>query len=86
MKVQSSHTMVMADDDSGDDCCNDAEAVAKTGQLCKAGQECPTGSLGILIQPAVDVSPRITALAFSVTPLFIHTFDPSSVWRPPALA
>lgn len=82
---QMAHELMASDSDSAGDCCNDPVTVAKTGQLCKAGQECPTGGLGILDYPAVAASTRIRALTISFPAPFNPRFNPSSVWRPPAL-
>lgn len=68
------------------DCCNDAETAAKTGKMCKTGQDCPVSAL----YPASFVS----SLPLSVAPtmqypslvLSVRTFEASSVWRPPTRA
>ena len=67
------------------DCCTDAATFAKTGKMCKSGMAClsvsqaPRTFLGLIAHVAtVD---RVTPIP---APL-IDTFDPSSVWRPPAL-
>lgn len=82
--------MQMADMDqqamADHDCCNDADTAAKTGKMCKTGQDCPVSAL----YPASVVS----SLPPSVAPttqypslvLSVRTFDASSVWRPPTRA
>ena len=67
------------------DCCTDAATFAKTGKMCKSGMAClsvsqaPRTYLGLVVHVAtVDlVTPNPAPL--------IDSFDPSSVWRPPAL-
>lgn len=82
--------MQMADMDqqamADHDCCNDADTAAKTGKMCKTGQDCPVSAL----YPASVGS----SLSLSVAPttqypslvLTVRTFDASSVWRPPTRA
>lgn len=82
MQIADMDQQAMADHD----CCNDAETAAKTGKMCKTGQDCPVSAL----YPASSIS----SLPLSVAPttqylslvLSVRTFDASSVWRPPALA
>jgi hypothetical protein len=65
------------------DCCNDADTVAKTGKLCKTGQECPSSSV-YLPEPFLAM-----AAAFAVSkPIFsrntlIISRNSALVWRPP---
>lgn len=68
------------------DCCNDAETTAKTGKMCKTGQDCPVSAQYPASLPpsphlAVELSTQYLALVLSV-----RSFDASSVWRPPARA
>ena len=67
------------------DCCNDATTVAKTGQLCKTGQEC--SSQVIYIPPPTMVLLALTSDAqqLPAIPMRTHTGPPPAVWRPPAL-
>ena len=70
---------------SSHDCCNDADTAARTGQLCKMGQECsapmtyllpPTMlQVGVANQPPIPTALHIT----------LHTRPPAAVWRPPSL-
>jgi hypothetical protein len=73
----------MAMADNADDCCNDAETQAHTGQLCKTGQACPSASLtgftGLQLRGAV---PAASAPVASAPPFALST-DPTGVWRPP---
>ncbi len=67
-------------------CCHQDEAPSKTCKSCKGGQHCQSTNWqflgdGLAIQvpvteQAVWISPRLQ---------FVPSFDPSSVWRPPAL-
>ena len=65
-------------------CCNDADTIAKTGKLCKSGQECQSSSLCPIVQPEPHVVsfPR-TELLTSLNSLTL-SFTPPAVWRPPA--
>ena len=68
------------------DCCNDADTAAKTGKMCKTGQDCsvsaqyPAGIYSSFFLP-VEQSTQYSSLV-----LFVRSFDASSVWRPPARA
>jgi hypothetical protein len=82
MQIADMDQQAMADHD----CCNDAETVAKTGKMCKTGQDCQVS----VLYPAS----RVSSLSLPVAPatqylslvLPVRSFDASSVWRPPALA
>lgn len=68
------------------DCCNDAETAAKTGKMCKTGQDCPVSALypaSLVISLSVAVAP---ATLHPSLVLSVRSFNASSVWRPPALA
>lgn len=89
---QSDHMaqMQMVDMDTQDmanhDCCNDIETVAKTGKMCKTGQDCPVSALypaSLAISLSVVMAP---ATLHPSLVLSVRSFDASSVWRPPALA
>jgi hypothetical protein len=82
---QMGHAMAMDDGDLDRDCCNDPVTAAKTGQLCKVGQECPTGGIGILVRAALAESPGISSLTISFPPTLSPSPNLSSIWRPPAL-
>lgn len=69
-----------------DDCCNDADTFAKTGKLCKTGQECSAGGIGLIASfPTASFTPvhphRIDSPA---RPIFDAT--PAGIWRPPTLS
>jgi hypothetical protein len=68
------------------DCCNDAATFAKTGQLCKMGQEC-SPPMAYPLPPTVSLA-VITAQHTETTTLFtrLHTRPPAAVWRPPSLS
>ena len=73
----------MAMADSADDCCNDAETQALTGQMCKTGQTCPSSSVtGFTELVLPGIAPVALAPVASATPFALST-DPSNVWRPP---
>lgn len=64
-------------------CCLDDEAAARTGKLCKTGQECHSGqlmligSISITTLSVAGTSPQSTPkLSYSPHPL-------ASIWRPP---
>jgi len=76
---------VPADGDAqaADDCCNDAETTARTGQPCKADMPCSSFSAFVASShsrlspaPALGPTPAPAAPAAS--------FDPPDVWRPPS--
>lgn len=74
----------VADGSMAHDCCNNADTFAKTGKICKTGQECQSSSQGPIFMlntrlPSPDHSVRFPPIALSV-----HSFDPSDLWRPPA--
>lgn len=70
----------------GHNCCNDADTVARTGQLCKMGQKC-SAPMTYLLPPTmlqVAVATQHTVVApLSIT---LHTRPPAAVWRPPSLS
>lgn len=66
------------------DCCDDADAFAKTGKACKTGQECPAA--GIALIPSVQTASFALVAPVrlvSRTPAMID-FAPPGVWRPPS--
>lgn len=68
------------------DCCNDADTFATTGKLCKTGQECSSGGIGLIassrIASFLPLQPlRIDSL---VQPIF--NAAPAGIWRPPTLS
>jgi hypothetical protein len=77
---------VSADGDvlAADDCCNDAETAAKTGQPCKADMPCnPFGAFAVppvhaRIFPAPVSGPAPAPAAPAASS------DASDVWRPPS--
>lgn len=82
--------MQMADMDAqamaDHDCCNDAETVAKTGKMCKMGQDCPVSALYPASLAASLSLPVAPAAVHPSLVLSVRSFDASSVWRPPARA
>lgn len=78
---------VVSDDDTeqkvADNCCNDAETAAQTGQLCKPDVPCSVSglyfvpSLSLFVPPMKNTSQPLT-YSLSPEPSFFAT-----VWRPP---
>jgi hypothetical protein len=67
------------------DCCNDADTAARTGQLCKMGQEC-TAPMTYLLPPSMLQQGVATQrIFFASLPVTLHTRPPAAVWRPPSL-
>lgn len=77
--------VAVADADA-DDCCNDAETAARTGQPCKSGQECHAPVLALADAAVIEVD------TFASAPTDPRAADrnpvgrPAVVWRPPAPA
>jgi hypothetical protein len=78
----------MATDDTSDthNCCNDVDTVAKTGQHCKAEQDCQPTSLGMINQMESLLPASVGTEKISLANTFALTFDPSATWRPPTQA
>jgi hypothetical protein len=69
-----------------DDCCNDADTAAKTGQACKTGQSCtPLGTFADALLEAKTPHP-MASISQLTGVLFVPSADPSSIWRPPLLS
>lgn len=63
-------------------CCQDADH-AKSGNPCKAGQECQTGALyQSMTAAAVPVVPQSTLVVLPVNTPYLAA-APTAVWRPP---
>lgn len=83
---QGMHGGVMDDFGGASDCCNDAETAAKTGKLCKTGQECSLSQLFPLIsrqlpnQIPLATTPRVAGKLSS------PSFNLPDIWRPPTLS
>lgn len=73
----------MAADNAGHGCCNDAATFAKTGKPCKTGQQCLSVGVFMAFAPQAASLPAPGSQRIPATGFFAHTFDPSSVWRPP---
>lgn len=69
--------------DDGHPCCNDAETVSRTGQLCKPGLECGTG-FSLLLMDAGTGLPPVASDAFASTTPPILSGLPDELLRPPA--
>ena len=72
--------------DGRHECCNDAETSAKTGKLCKAGQECNLSQLFTVVSLRPPGHQPVAALPVSPGNPFPPSFNPSDIWRPPALS
>jgi hypothetical protein len=71
-------------DNATDDCCNDTDTQALTGQMCKTGQTCPLLSVtGFSDLDLPSVAPAVLGPIASATPFALST-DPVGVWRPPS--
>lgn len=83
---QGMHAGVMGDSGGAGDCCNDAETAAKTGKLCKTGQQCSLSQVFTLAsrqlpdQRPLAITPRVAGKLFS------PSFNLSDIWRPPSLS
>jgi hypothetical protein len=67
------------------DCCNDADTAARTGQLCKMGQDC-TAPMTYLLPPATLQQGVTTQRTFFASHhITLHNRPPAAVWRPPSL-
>ncbi len=70
----------------GAPCCNDAEAAARTGQLCKSGQDCKSLSFA-LGPPAETRRVRQRQLPGPVLrPVGRLDAARTTIWRPPLLS
>lgn len=68
------------------DCCNDAETAAKTGELCKADQNCSVSPLVIFSSaPTYSHISTIRNTALNIIPR-VPDSSPSDLWRPPTLS
>lgn len=66
------------------DCCNDLDTLLKTGQPCKAGQDCKIGSLGLSVHfPTIPVSFNRDAYLARLNDRAIE-LRTIPIWRPPA--
>lgn len=68
-----------------DDCCNDAETVARTGKLCKTGMECQSLSPCLLVSPSYGLAVQRASQPLRIAERVHPADSPASVWRPPAL-
>lgn len=65
------------------DCCDDADAPAMSGKVCKMGYECHCVGLYLPFAPAIYSHGPVVADRFSPFKSFIHALTPAGVWRPP---
>lgn len=87
---QLDQTAQMADMDtqamSDHDCCNDVKTIAKTGKMCKTGQDCPVSALYPASFAVLSVVATAPATLYPSFVLSVRSFDAFSVWRPPTRA
>lgn len=68
------------------DCCNDAATAAKTGESCKADQDCSISNVVLFFSvPSWNHVSTDRLLAQATIP-FVPTFTPTDLWRPPTLS
>ncbi len=68
------------------DCCNDAATAAKTGESCKAGQDCSISNVVMFFSdPSWNLVSTDRRLAPTNIP-FVPTLAPTDLWRPPTLS
>jgi len=75
-----------ADSSGGHDCCNDAATFAKTGQLCKMGQECSPPMTYLLPPTVLQVFVATQHSVVITPPTHLYSRPPAAVWRPPSLS
>lgn len=63
-------------------CCNDAETVSRTGQLCKPGQECGTGFSLPSVDAGAGPAPVVNDVFVPTTPPLLSG-PPDELLRPP---
>lgn len=83
---QGMHAAMMDDSGGAGDCCNDAETAAKTGKVCKTGQECSLSQMFTLIShqlPAQRPLATTPKVACTVSSPSVNLPD---IWRPPTLS
>lgn len=83
MSMNPAMTMQMQAMDHDHPCCNDAETVSRTGQLCKPGQECGTG----LTLPSMVAGGGVPSAVGDVFPAPISRVpsrSPDELLRPPS--
>jgi hypothetical protein len=83
MEAVSMGSMDDADDPMMRDCCNDPDTVAKTGKLCKMGQECSSGAQCLLFPSVMSAVAPVDAERFSLISPFIPLLSAAGLWRPP---
>jgi len=65
------------------DCCEDAETLARTGQLCKPGQDCQASQLSIPLQQPVTGPHAVAPPAQQAPPPIWSPLALNAIWRPP---
>lgn len=68
------------------DCCNDADTFAKTGKLCKTGQECSAGGIGLVAYCRTASFTPVHPLRIVSQARPIFDAAPAGIWRPPTLS
>jgi hypothetical protein len=80
-----SHAEMSGHSETGHDCCNDEETVAKSGELCKTGQECSFSHPYASASPQIPLHGPVVTGTLAVYRFFIPPQLPKAIWRPPAL-
>lgn len=73
-----------ASDSQVDDCCNDAETAAKSGQPCKTGQECSAPAFPLAGATRVLALTRSSTTVPDSPAVLGQSGPPATVWRPPS--
>lgn len=77
---------MMGNSGGASDCCNDAETAAKTGKLCKTGQECSLSQVFIVVPSQSPDQKPLATTPIVASNLFHPLFNPSDIWRPPTFS
>lgn len=84
--AQSAEMIAMAAMAADHDCCNDADTFAKTGKLCKTGQECSAGGIGLIASCRIASFSPVHPLRIDSPDQPIFDAAPAGIWRPPTLS
>lgn len=84
--AQSAEVVAMAAMAADHDCCNDADTFAKTGKLCKTGQECSAGGIGPIASCRIALFTPVPPLRIDSPAQPIFDAAPAGIWRPPTLS
>jgi hypothetical protein len=68
------------------DCCNDAETAAKTGEFCKADQDCSISNVVLFFSVSSWNFASTDRCLARASIAFVPTLAPTDLWRPPTLS